>query len=396
MSVASERAERPFPGPARSAGWRRGEADLLARVDRALVRAQSVIASDIALKPVETVPVSQAIEFVMTCTWAAIDRLRSTERAKPGESAAFCSLVAELQELAQALYEHDRGYIGRRLAECTAGLTRLRAVETTAGLIDRVCEEFVRSGGFERVALSRVEDGMWKPWKAHFTTPELFQDWFDTWLGAAIPLDQLTLETKLIEQPSPVVIHDTASDPRVHPMVHHARSASYVVAPIMSGGTVLGFLHADHWPHERRADELDRDVLWMFTEGFGQIYERTLLLERLRTQRNQVQEAMAVVEGIMAELCNSEIELSRQPGSGSVVVRTLGSALTPIEADLAELTARERDVLELMVAGATNRTIADELVISEGTVKSHVKHILRKLGVVNRSQAIARYLGARA
>ena len=54
--------------------------------------------------------------------------------------------------------------------------------------------------------------------------------------------------------------------------------------------------------------------------------------------------------------------------------------------DVDELhTEREREVLELMVAGATNSTIAERLVITEGTVKSHVKHILRKLGAVNRS-----------
>jgi DNA-binding CsgD family transcriptional regulator/GAF domain-containing protein len=352
--------------------------------------------ADLAPGPVENLPRSQAIEFVMTYTWAAIDRLRSTERARAGEAAALCSLVVELQELAQSLYEHDRSYHGRRLTECAAGLARLRAVQTTAELIDRVCEEVVRCCGFERVMVSRVEDGMWKPWKAHFTTAEPFQDWFDTWLDAAIPLNELTLETQLLEQRRPVVIHDATSDPRVHRMVHHGQSISYVVAPIMPAATVVGFLHADYYPHDRRADELDRDVLWMFAEGFGQIYERTLLLERLRTQRDQVREAMAVVDGIMAELCNSEIELSRHPGSGSVVVRTLGSALTPVEADLEELTAREREVLELMVAGATNSTIADQLVITEGTVKSHVKHVLRKLGVVNRSQAIARYLGGAA
>jgi DNA-binding CsgD family transcriptional regulator len=392
MSVVDERGERPFPAPVRSPRWRRREAELTARVDHALVRAKEVIGTQLVLKPVETLALSRAAEFVMTCTWAAIDRLRTIERAKPGESAALCSLVVELQELAQALYEHERGYQGRRVAECAAGLGRLRAIQSTAELIDRVCEELVRSCGFERVALSKVEDGMWKPWKAYFTTPDLF-DWFDTWLGSAIPLDEMTLETELLEQRRPAVVHDAASDPRVHRMVHQAESNSYVVAPITSG-EVIGFLHADYYPTDHRADELDRDVLWMFAEGFGQIYERTLLLERLRAQRDQVREAMSVVEGIMTELCNSEIELSRQPGSGSVVMRTLGSALTPLDDDLDELTAREREVLELMVAGATNSTIADQLVISEGTVKSHVKHILRKLGVVNRSQAIARYLGA--
>jgi DNA-binding NarL/FixJ family response regulator len=56
------------------------------------------------------------------------------------------------------------------------------------------------------------------------------------------------------------------------------------------------------------------------------------------------------------------------------------------------LTAREREVLELMASGATNGAIAAQLVISEGTVKSHVKRILRKLRVSNRAEAVARYL----
>jgi DNA-binding NarL/FixJ family response regulator len=45
-----------------------------------------------------------------------------------------------------------------------------------------------------------------------------------------------------------------------------------------------------------------------------------------------------------------------------------------------------------MASGATNNQIARELVVSEGTVKSHVKRILRKLHVNNRAGAVARYL----
>jgi len=53
------------------------------------------------------------------------------------------------------------------------------------------------------------------------------------------------------------------------------------------------------------------------------------------------------------------------------------------------LTSREVQVLRLIAAGASNRDIAEQLVISERTVKSHITHILGKLGVSSRTQAAA-------
>lgn len=58
-------------------------------------------------------------------------------------------------------------------------------------------------------------------------------------------------------------------------------------------------------------------------------------------------------------------------------------------ASLDRLTDRERDLLRLVAQGATNREIAEQLVLSERTVKTHVHHILEKLGVENRAQAAA-------
>lgn len=61
--------------------------------------------------------------------------------------------------------------------------------------------------------------------------------------------------------------------------------------------------------------------------------------------------------------------------------------LTPVE-KTAPLTAREADVLRLLVTGATNRQIAQALCISRETVKTHVANILHKLDAASRAEAV--------
>ena len=69
-------------------------------------------------------------------------------------------------------------------------------------------------------------------------------------------------------------------------------------------------------------------------------------------------------------------------------VRALRRPVAPAAPEGHGLTCREREVLALLAAAQSNRVIARRLCISENTVKNHVRHILEKLDLESRSQAV--------
>lgn len=95
------------------------------------------------------------------------------------------------------------------------------------------------------------------------------------------------------------------------------------------------------------------------------------------------------------------IETIRRVHAGEVFIqpqiasRALRELAQPQTNPLTPLSEREREVLVLLAQGSSNREIADRLVITEGTVKTHVSNILAKLQAENRTQAanIARRYG---
>jgi DNA-binding CsgD family transcriptional regulator len=310
------------------------------------------------------------------------------------DSAKMIDLLLELKETHGRLREAKLAQTAAAFASVQDTLGRLHGITSVSQLIDRVPEEVCRLG-FDRAMISCVRGSMW--------VPEAFSiegdpDWAQEILriGHDQPqlLNHMILETEMIRRRGPLLVADAQSDPRVHQRLAAVSMArSYVAAPIMPEGRVIGFLHADCYMQRRHVDEFCRDVLWMFAQGVGYAFQRTVLWERLHTLRGRVGRLTLDITRVMDELVDAEVEVARIDGEHVAVARHTAASFvadhSPVDS---RLTRREIDVLRLMGSGETNAGIAARLIISEGTVKSHVKHSLRKLGAANRAEAVCRYL----
>lgn len=79
-------------------------------------------------------------------------------------------------------------------------------------------------------------------------------------------------------------------------------------------------------------------------------------------------------------------DASLAPQAASAVISAVADQ-TQVDPGLEQLTPREQEVLAGLGRGLTNKQLADELVVSEKTVKTHVSRVLMKLGLTDRTQA---------
>jgi len=324
-------------------------------------------------------------------------------RCGDDEALAALEVALEAKILEQEITERA---VRRRLSalvslqEALGGLRRADSVETILRIAPR---ELARSCGFDRVNLFKVENGaMIMESNYWHGDPDGAEEMRRYSRGAPARLDHMLLETEMIRKRAPCLVLDAPNDPRVpRALADFARTRSYVAAPIMPSGKVIGFVHADRLYQGRLCDSIDRDLVHAFAEGFGYAFERTVMVERLRRQRDRTREALAATVEMMEDVTEDELRLthadigtvaSSRRAAGRLIGR-LADRFVDQEVPLeAALTRREIEVVRLMATGMTNQAIADELVVTTGTVKAHVKHILRKLGAANRSEAVSLYM----
>jgi DNA-binding CsgD family transcriptional regulator len=293
------------------------------------------------------------------------------------DTAAARRALEELRQLEREIVE--LGLLRRRdaLERVRDAVARIGEVGSPEGILDRAAEELGTGSALDRVLISQVRDDLLVP---HAMWVRGDRAAAEAAL-AQLARDPVRLEYPLIEheialgQRATIVAMGTSRARSPRRFAEVLSWSSYVVAALTLRGTTVGLLHADAGASHRAVDAVDREVASLYADGLAGAFERAALRKTLQRHREELRAAIRWMSGRL--------------GGADTIPLTLPAAT---DAKVDALTEREVQVLRLLVRGRTNLSIAKTLVISEGTVKYHVKNILRKLQATGRADAVARYL----
>jgi DNA-binding CsgD family transcriptional regulator/GAF domain-containing protein len=345
----------------------------------------------------DTVHDHQTARRALDLAW---DHVLSAMSSSPTVTVRAVDLLRRVKAVDDALLRRDietRNQLFHRVREAMSALSE---IQSTAALVARV-PEVACALGFDRAIISRVEDSVWVP---EGVVVARDPGWAGEILAAGqqnpMTLTSALPESEILRRRVSLVVENVQQREGVHRAIADASlSRSYAASPIVTGGEVVGFLHADRYYQQRDLDETDRQVLATFAEGLGQVLARTLVLDQVGAVRTGLDEIASRLgaPGLGGDLTTTLGSVGARPAAPApeparsvAPERGFGRRTNgTLPVGKAELTRRELEVLQHMAAGDTNARTARRLVISEGTVKSHVKHILRKLGASNRAEAVS-------
>lgn len=319
--------------------------------------------------------------------WTALADML-VERRESGAVA----LLGMLRKLARV----DDGLLRARVTARRIGdvLARLDATACSVKSVIDAAPRLIGDLGFDRAIISRIVDGVWISQAVFIADDPQWAEKINR-VGQDQPqtLTPGLFETEVVRRREAIIVTDVQHELRVHrPIADASLSRSYVAAPVVSHGRVIGLLHADRYLQGSDTDLVDREVLASFAHGLRLALSRAAIVEQLQSVSN----ALKVTADDAEEALSGVHEVSLAPPIAKAADESASFRETPPVLNRAlssvreVLTNREMEILELVAQGRTNAAIAAQLVISEGTVKQHVKHVLRKLRVGNRTEAVSR------
>jgi DNA-binding CsgD family transcriptional regulator len=304
--------------------------------------------------------------------------------------AATAELSISILRLERELLDHDLARQVRCLSKIRHALGDLRGL-LPREMIHAAPVVLSRELAFARTMISSVRGSLWLPQHLHIAgedadpQSQAFRKYVD---GAQIQLADAPLETELVRKRCGVFAPSPMEDRRTFKeFVEVSGCFGYVAAPITVQGRAIGILHADR-PEPHGIVTMDHlEQLEAFAECLSVAFESAALEEKAAQQRLEVDNLCGNVDELLGRTARPV--LWSLPGA----VLRRDTFCHRDQPTVAELTSREREIMSHVATGATNGQIARCLVISEGTVKSHLKHIAKKLNTSSRAAAVATYAG---
>ena len=316
------------------------------------------------------------LDQAIAMSGATTDRLLAGQPPDDNDAPIGPSILAFLQAQVAARGMRPGGRDGV-VRSMTDGIRRMKKAGSLQGLGRQACTELSDALGFDRALLSFVvDDGFLVEESGHGSGGP-----------TVIARRDCLAERSCIRQRATVLTNesDLPAAPRYRQLLG---SGHYLVAPVIAQSRVVALFHVSRGSHGACA--CDIELLDTFAAAYSLLHERMLNTERVQQQRNSIARAAARLTEKADRIAAAAIGLDVEYGQ-----RVEPPTIAPDSALAATLSDRERQVFERLVLGASNAEIADELVITVETVKTHVKRILRKIGAINRSEAIALYMEAR-
>jgi DNA-binding CsgD family transcriptional regulator len=318
-----------------------------------------------------------------------VEQLEGSGEEPAATAALGRCLVAlgRLQRETQACVESERL---DALVNVHEGLARVGQLASVPEVVEEAAKELCLSGRFDRTIMFWLSDGRLRVAAVH-AQDQADREHAAHAVHAGASLTPGLAETEVVRRRAVLLVGEGADDGRPSAWPQLRGGSAHVIAPLVSAGQVVGLVEADRQRSGRGLRRIDRDVCGAFAMGLGYALDRAVLNQRLQSQRTEFQRLVRATDAVIADFDDSR-DWFRDTGHGPAAPMA-ATLLAPVSPRLeTTLSAREIDVLEALASGATNAQIAARLFITEETVKSHVKRILRKLGASNRAEAVSRFL----
>lgn len=317
--------------------------------------------------------------------------------ADSADSFPLLRLLVDITSERRATDDHDVAERDRADVAIQEALDRLRGLDSSGETSRRAPAALREACGFTRVMISSAHGSRWMPDTMRPTDhadPDAAEFARFSQDDNEIPLARLMPETEMMRHRVSVLVPGSSSH-AYKPLVQVTKSTSYVAAPIVTTRRVIGFFHADRIGQRSDITRGDRDSVALFASEFGVMFEHAALRERSNQQRADWTATLrATIEGL--EVLAASTRSRTPPGTVPAHPAFAADIDLPMVDHRYLLTERERQVLMLVAAGATNRIIAQELVLSVDTVKTHIKNVMSKLRATSRADAVAKYLQRRS